>query len=156
MIKVCWTGLFPSSMNSSRSEAVSQSITRTDVTARRTHFLLFQHLVAVTAETAGWCSYRQVLKEPGSQDVGGHFGEDSSFLVVQSVFVGVVVVPCAGRRHAVIQAVTWSTHKQEEKRELLSFISPSKQETNVSKWTEHVRLAACVWPTISEGGFVWS
>lgn len=78
------------------------------------------------------------------------------FVIVQSVFVGVVVVPCAGRRHAVIQAVTWSTHKQEEKRELLSFISPSKQETNVSKWTEHVRLAACVWPTISEGGFVWS
>lgn len=47
-----------------------------------------------------------MLKEPGSQDVGGHFGEDSSLLVVQSVFVGVVVVPRAGRRHAVIQAVT--------------------------------------------------
>lgn len=50
--------------------------------------------------------YRQVLKEPGSQDVGGHFGEDASFFVVQFVFVRVVIIPCAGRRHAVIQTVT--------------------------------------------------
>lgn len=55
---------------------------------------------------SGWWTYRQVLEEPGSQDVGGHFGEDASLLVVQSVFVRVVVVSGAGRRQAVIQAVT--------------------------------------------------
>lgn len=47
-----------------------------------------------------------MLKEPRSQDVGGHFGEDASLFVVQFVFVEVVVVACAGRRRAVIQTVT--------------------------------------------------
>lgn len=55
-----------------------------------------------------WGSYGEVLKEPRSQDVGGHFGEDASLFVVQFVFVEVVVVACAGRRRAVIQTVTWS------------------------------------------------
>lgn len=58
-----------------------------------------------TNQTPGSWTYRQVLEEPGPQDVGGHFGEDSSFFVVQFVSVGVVVVPGAGRRHAVVQAV---------------------------------------------------
>lgn len=56
----------------------------------------------------GCWTYRQVLEQPGSQDVGGHFGEDSSFLVVQFISVEVVVVPSAGRRQAGVQAVTWN------------------------------------------------
>jgi len=50
-------------------------------------------------------AHREVLKEPGSQDVGGHLGEDASLLVAQLLSLGVVVVAGARRRAAVIQAV---------------------------------------------------
>lgn len=51
-------------------------------------------------------AYRQVLEQPGSQGVGGHFGENSSFFAVQFFLFGVVVFSGAGRRHAMIQTVT--------------------------------------------------
>lgn len=50
-------------------------------------------------------SHRQVLEEPRSHDVGGHFGEDAPLLVVPPVPVGVVVVPRAGGGPSPVQPV---------------------------------------------------
>lgn len=47
-----------------------------------------------------------MLEEPRSHDVGGHFGKDAPLLVAFLFLIGVVVVPCAWRGHAVVQAVT--------------------------------------------------
>lgn len=47
-----------------------------------------------------------MLEEPRPHDVGGHLGEDPALLVALLLLVGVVVVPGAGRGHAVVQTVT--------------------------------------------------
>ena len=48
----------------------------------------------------------QVLKQPGAQDVGGHFGENAAFFAIFALAGGVVVVAGAvGRAHAGVGGV---------------------------------------------------
>lgn len=59
-----------------------------------------------TGATGEGGAYRQVLEQPGSQGVGGHFGENSSFFVVQSFLFWVVIVSSTRRCRTMIQIVT--------------------------------------------------
>ena len=43
-----------------------------------------------------------MLEEPRPHDVGGHLGENAPLFLSLLVLVGVVVVPGAGRRDAVV------------------------------------------------------
>lgn len=53
-----------------------------------------------------------MLEEPRPHDVGGHFGEDASLLVVPAVSVGLVLLACAGGSHGAVQAVPCRTKER--------------------------------------------
>lgn len=65
-------------------------------------------------------SYRQVLEEPRSHDVGGHFGENASLLVVPAVSVRLVLLARAGGSHGAVQAVPCRTENRFRYRPQLS------------------------------------
>lgn len=50
-------------------------------------------------------THRQVLEEPSSHDICGHFREDPPLLVVPPVSVRLVLLTCAGRGHASIETI---------------------------------------------------
>ena len=55
--------------------------------------------------------HREVLEEPRSHDVCGHFGKDSSLLL--SLLVLVVLIPRAWRCEAVVKTVSWESAEEE-------------------------------------------
>lgn len=48
------------------------------------------------------CTYREMLEQPRPHDVRGHLGENATLFLPLLILVRIIVVPCAGRRDAVV------------------------------------------------------